>query len=113
MGLTDELYDNDAELFVFTDGFGEQVTYTDADGNSSTINAVIVRSPTDNMPGAAVGRSPNIEAYIRNDATYGVTSIENGDYITVTERIGDGSTKDYRVAEVLSHDAGMWRVQLR
>ena len=113
MGLLDEQLAADAEAFVDADTFGETVTYTPVSGSPVSIKAVIVRDPPDGLQSPATAMTPVMDAYIRNDATYGRTSINTGgDTITVAYRKG-GTTAAFAVRQIIAQDAGMWHVRLR
>lgn len=112
MGLLDDQMDIDAEAFADSDSFGESVVYTPASGSPVTINAVIVRVPQESAA-EGQGTTVHIEAFVRNDATYGVTTVNRGgDKISVSWKKG-GTAADFKVVEILDQDAAMWRLRLR
>lgn len=117
MGIFDDIMAFDAAAFVDSDALGETVTYTPRNGTAVEIKATILRNEPEPLESNAqtlrYGKSINIEAFIRNHATLGRTSIDTGgDTITTSARYG-GETKTYHVASVLDQDAGMWRLRLR
>jgi hypothetical protein len=117
MGLLDDQLDADAEEFCNTDVFGEAITYTPLNGSAKSINAVVMRGVPEplesNSETRQQGKSINLVVFIRNDATYGVTSVDTGgDKITVARRKG-GTAEAINVGQVIEQDAGMWKLRLR
>lgn len=113
MGLLDDQINIDGEAFTDTDAFGETVTYTPAGGQAVTIKAVVVRDPPEAQDVIGNVRTPVMDVWIRNDSTYGRTSINTGgDTITVAYRNG-GTTAAYAVRHVLDQDNGMWHLRIR
>jgi hypothetical protein len=117
MGLLDDQLDADAVSFVDTDVFGEAITYTPLNGAAVSINAVVMRGVPEplesNSETRQQGKSINLVVFIRNDATYGVTSVDTGgDKITVARRKG-GTAEAINVGQVIEQDAGMWKLRLR
>lgn len=115
MGLLDDQLAIDAESFADTDAFGETVTYTPAVGSARSVSAVVMREPLERRQEALNGVRERIVCYLRNDATLGVLASgvnRSGDTITVAWKRG-GTTKVYRVVEVIEQDAGMVKVALQ
>jgi hypothetical protein len=119
MGLLDDMLKADSAVFVDTDGFGEQVTYSPLNGTPRTINAIVNRQPPEVYSGSGEVLTPLMSILVRNDATYGISSATlnaNGnDRVTVAERIG-GTAKSYGVylpENGGTHDVGMLELYLR
>lgn len=119
MGLLDDMLKADSAVFVDTDGFGEQVTYSPLNGTPRTINALVNRKPPAVYSGNGEVLTPLMTILVRNDATYGISSATlnaNGnDRVTVAYRIG-GTAESYGVYlpdSDVTHDVGMIELYLR
>mgnify|MGYP005831637047 CR=1 FL=1 len=112
-GLIEEQLAVDSEYFVDADGFGESVTYKPQSGGSRAINAVVDRTGTHEIfPGSDI-TVPVISVLIRNDATYGAsTVVQQGDVIELAQVFG-GSVADFTIRKIEDSDHGMWRLILQ
>jgi hypothetical protein len=113
MGKLDDVLAADGAFMVDTDGFGETVTYTARGKAPKTLEAVVFRNPPAPVNGSLTATAPLMTVWVRNHATYGVTSVDTGgDTITVAERVGD-TPKAHPVDSVLKQEGGMWQLRLR
>ena len=99
-------------MLVDTDTFGESVTYKPQGAANVAINAVVHRFGAEEaLPGSG-GISAGMEILVRNHATKGVESVnEGGDKINVADRKG-GTAADHLVVKVIEQDAGAWRLRV-
>lgn len=104
--------DDDAAIFVRVEDFGETITYTPRDGSPVSIPALVKREgPSPETEGNFGMRPHNLTIYIRNDATYGRTSIDTGgDSVTLARRVGDATTTTLLVRKVDNSNTGMWKL---
>lgn len=93
--------------------WGTSVTYTPKGGSGRTITVILDRNPAVHIPGTASGFSPYVDAWIKNHATEGTTSIVvGGDTLTFAARYG-GTAEAYDITEIIEQDAGCWHVRMR
>lgn len=99
---------------LFTDGFGEQVTYTPLGGVARTINAVVDRNPPDEIDGVpGSGATGVVRVFVRRHATLGTTSVNTGgDSFSIAPRYG-GTARPFKVVSIVSQDAGGFTLLLR
>ena len=100
-----------AKVFLNSNEFAEEITYTPKGGSPKSIKAIIVRSQID---AADQGQSRiahnQTELYIANDATNGVTSVDKGDDEASFPKIVGGSNINWVVIDILGMDKGMWHL---
>jgi len=108
----------DTELIAtageFVNTFGEDIVYRKLGGGSRSIKAVITRRPPEVIDGAPHGTAPKIEIYVVNSAVTGISSSEvdrGGDMVTIQRLIGE-TAGDRAIAKILSHDAGMMKLEV-
>lgn len=110
--FNDIIADLDAESFVDSDVFGEPVLYYPRNADPVTINAVVWRDPPEKRDGVPTGSRPKMIVYIRNHATAGRSSIDNGgDRIKLAYRLG-GEARFFAVTGPVRQDEGLWVVEL-
>jgi len=101
--------------FLNADEFAETVTYTPYGGEARSIKAIIERGrlePAAEDHGRMLANS--VEIMIANHAEYGVVSVNKGnDTVALKKTLGDESDTVFFVADVISHDEGMWHLLLR
>lgn len=98
------------EVFLNSDEFAEEITYTLAAGGTKVIKAVVVRRGLE--PGSEnVSRSlrKQAEVYIADDAVSGVTAIDKTDD-RIRLKDMEGIDREARINEVLERDGGMWHL---
>jgi hypothetical protein len=115
MGLLDDAMQTDAAAIHNADQFGESVMYTPIAGAGSTYTAVVDRRPQEPVDGQSTGIAPNVVVSLARDpaGTNGPASVSLGDTITLKTRIGDLTTTEISVVEILENDAGAWLLQCR
>lgn len=100
-----------ANAILNGDEFAETIAYTPKGGAAKSIKAIVERkriSPASEDTGRTL--IDQVEIFIANDATYGVTSInKGGDTVSLPERIG-GSNITWSVTDILSQDPGIWHL---
>jgi hypothetical protein len=113
MGLLDGFLAQDAALaFCNLDDFGELVTFKFRAGGSKTVAAQVVRQSPTAVQGTDTS-APWTEVTIANNATTGVTSIDqDGDKVAVADNPG-GSLIDRRIVDIIAQDTGAWHLKLR
>ncbi len=88
---------------------GEVVTYTPHGGVAKTFKALVERRPT--QPENAGGFSytvKTLELWIPNDATDGVTEIqERKDRVRFKQKLGDSQETEFTVQKIMQEDVGM------
>jgi hypothetical protein len=100
----------DSEVFLNSNEFAEEITYTPSGEASKTIKAVILRyeiAPTEeNVYRSLKNRA---EVYIANDTEKGITQInKKDDRIMIKDT--EGLEHEARVNEVINSDKGMWHL---
>ena len=115
MTFKDNLSTDAYTTFLNTSEHAEVITYTPNGGSPASIKAIVIRQrvePASEDHGR--GLKNEVEIMIANDATYGVTSVDKGnDTVALKKVIGDTSDTIYFLADILSHDDGMWHLLLR
>ncbi len=100
----------DAKVFLNSDEFAEEITYTPAGGAPKEIKAVILRyeiAPTEeNVYRSLKNRA---EIHIANDAEKGITQINKKDD-RITLKDTEGFEHEARINEVINSDKGMWHL---
>lgn len=98
-------------VFLNSDEFAEDITYTPDGGAPVAIKAIVTRQGAD--PGSEdQGRilQNRAEILIANHATAGVTSVKKGaDKVQFPPRLG-GSDATWVVVDVLGQDPGAWNL---
>lgn len=114
MTLKSQLSQDAISVFLNTDEFAEEVTYTPYGGTPSNIKAIIDR-PRIRPAGLDAGGTlvNDIEIHIANHATYGVTSIKKGFDSVVLQRVVGGDNEIFKVIDILGQDEGMWHLLVR
>jgi len=97
----------DCVALFSSSALAEAVTYTPAGGAPLSILAIIDRHPIAPVDNARQIAADEVVVSIRNAATVGVVAPARGDRIALPVEVG-GATVSYRVAEILSGDAGVW-----
>lgn len=111
MTFKDDLLTDAKDVFLAGNNeFDESVTYTPAGDVAKAINALVVRDALEpGKEGKALALRNQAEIFIANDATAGVTSIdETDDRVAITDRAGTSQTA--RIARIIDSDAGMWHL---
>ena len=110
MSLKDRFSLDVINCFLNTSEFAEAITYTPEGEAGKEINAIVVRGRLE--PGSEdQGRSlqNQVEIYIANDATEGVTFVDKkDDRITLNDV--EGTSREARIIEVLHKDEGAWHL---
>ena len=112
-GNFDDIMPNDVAVMV--DEIGETVTWKFADGVTAdrSFKAIVLRPAPQVSTEFDRGRSFAITAWVRNDDTDGVQSVQvNADKISVKGRMGEAAA-DLVVAQVEFSNAAVWRLRLR
>jgi len=108
MGLMDDAMQSDSGFSADTDEFAEAVTYTRAGGGSSTVNAVIDRTPPARDQTFA-NNTRVFDVWIPYDATVGLTSIPTkGDSIAVKNDPADAGTVTKTFTSLVEADSAGW-----
>jgi len=114
MTLKAQIINDSVSCFLNNDEFAEMITYTPKGGVGKSIRAQVFRRgivPASEDTGRVL--QGQVEIYIANDATYGVTSInKGGDTVSLPERTG-GVSVTYSVADILQQDEGLWHLLLQ
>jgi hypothetical protein len=117
MGAIDELFAEtisavafDADLFPGV----ETITYTPYGGSPKSIKAIVNRQgikPTFNV---SKSKTEAIEIWIQNDATLGVTTIDQGsDRVTMKPRL-DKPAREMSIGEVFADsDQSTWHISVK
>jgi len=110
MSFKDNLATDANNVFLNTNEFAEDITYTPKGGSPKSIKAIIVRSRLD-TGGEDAGRilRKQAEIYIANDATIGVDSIDKGDDKVQFPEIPGGSNITWAVLDIL-RTGKMWHL---
>ena len=105
MTLKSQLSIDAAKVFLNTDEFAEEITYTPKNGSPKTIKALVVRNRID-AADQGVGRiaSRQAEVYIANDAINGVTSVDKGDDEVSFPETAGGTPITWVVIDLLGMD---------
>lgn len=118
MSIFDDVLQADSEFFVDADIIGgEQVVYVPRTGSPRVIQAIVSRnqlSPISELPGNS-RPVVNIVISVQNNAVCGIASTEidtGGDRVRLSRRKG-APVEDRPIANVISHDAGMLRLEVR
>ncbi|MFH1385112.1 MAG: hypothetical protein ABIH47_09170 [Candidatus Omnitrophota bacterium] len=115
MSFKDAVKQDAYTAFLNTSEFAEVVTYTPHGGAAKSVKAIVDRGrlePAAEDHGRVLGSS--VEILIANDADYGVVSVNKGnDAVALKKTLDDESDTVFFVADVLSHDEGMWHLLLR
>ena len=110
MSLKDQFSLDVINCFLNTAEFAEVITYTPEGQSAKDIDAIVVRGRLE--PGSedqGRGLQNQVEIYIANDATEGVTSVDKkDDRITLNDV--EGTSRDVRIIEVLHKDEGSWHL---
>lgn len=110
MSLKDRFSLDVINCFLNTAEFAEAITYTPEGEAGKEINAIVVRGRLE--PGSedqGRGLQNQVEIYIANDATEGVTSVDKkDDRITLNDV--EGTSREARIIEVLHKDEGAWHL---
>ena len=110
MTLADKLK-RDAIALASSKHFGEPLTYTFAAGGTRTVKAVVQRlGKVELEDGELVGEAAIV--FVPNDSTDGVTSIADGDQITLAFKEG-GATQVGRIMRVDAQDPGSWMLEVQ
>ena len=111
MSFKDNLNKDALNCFLSPDEFAEAIQYTPKNGIPKTIKAVINRKRL--IPGGEEsGRTlqNQIEIFIANHETDGVSSInKGGDEVLFPEVLG-GIDVNFVVVDILGEDEGMWHL---
>ena len=114
MSLKDHLDDDAVNVFLNTDEFAEDITYTPSGGPAKSIKAIIDREqlePSEESRGRVTARSANIE--IANNSTYGVDTVNKGaDTVSFPVNVGEGAVS-WLVVKIIDQDPGMWLLEVR
>jgi len=111
MTFKDDLLTDAKNVFLAgNDEFDESVSYTPSGESARSINVVMVRDKVEpNDENKRLTLHNQAEMYIANDATDGVTAInQTEDRVAITDR--DGNAQTARIVEIISSDDGMWHV---
>lgn len=111
MSFKDNLKNDALNCFLSGDEFAEAVVYTPKGGSPRTIKAVINRKRL-TPGGEESGRilQNQIEIFIVNDGSYGVSSVnKGGDEVLFPEVLG-GNDVNFVVVDILGEDQGMWHL---
>jgi len=114
MAFKDNLAQDAAKIFLNSDEFAEEITYTPKGGAAKVIKALVNRKRIDPAYEDA-GRIllNQFEIFIANDETFGIASInKGGDLVSLAEFIG-GAAIDWVVADILGQDEGVWHLLLQ
>ncbi len=98
----------------FLSAFGETVTYWPSGGVSRQITAIVKRQEPQGLEGAPHGVSHKAEIQVANNSTTGISSDEvntKKDEVELAVRIGETAQKRL-IGDILSHDAGMMRLEI-
>ena len=110
MSLKDQFPLDVIDCFLNTAEFAEVIIYTPEGQSAKDINAIVVRGRLE--PGSedqGRGLQNQVEIYIANDATEGVTSVDKkDDRITLNDV--EGTNREARIIEVLHKDEGAWHL---
>ena len=110
MSLKDQFPLDVIDCFLNTAEFAEVITYTPEGQSAKDINAIVVRGRLE--PGSedqGRGLQNQVEIYIANDVTEGVTSVDRkDDRITLNDV--EGTSREARIIEVLHKDDGAWHL---
>jgi len=101
-------------VFLNSDEFAEEITYTPKDESPKTIKAIVTRSrldPAEEDGGRILQNQCKIQ--IANDATGGVTSVDKGDDMVSLPAIVGGDSVDWVVIDILEADDGAWHLLLQ
>jgi len=111
MSFKDQLAADAVIIFLNTDEFAEDITYTPKGEGAKSIRAMVVRKRSDAADQGAGRIAQNqAEVYIANDAITGVASVDKGDdEVSFPEIIG-GSAISWAVIDILDMDEGMWKL---
>ena len=112
MAFADVVKADAVAVFANPDEFGESLSYTPDGGPAATVRCVVDRKPAERHASRDF-KSSDLVLSVPNDATDGVTTVAPGkDTVAVAPILG-GSTKTYRVIEILNQDPGMWEILCR
>lgn len=110
MSLKDRFSLDVINCFLNTAEFAEAIAYTPEGEAGKEINAIVVRGRLE--PGSedqGRGLQNQVEIYIANDATEGVTFVDKkDDRITLNDV--EGTSREARIIEVLHKDEGAWHL---
>ena len=114
MAFKSDLAQDAAKIFLNSDEFAAEITYTPKGGAAKVIKALVNRKRIDPASEDA-GRIliNQCEIFVANDAASGITSInKGGDLVSLAEVIG-GPQIDWVVADILAQDEGVWQLLLQ
>lgn len=110
MSFKAQISKDSKNIFLNSDEFAEEITYTPLVGSAKTIKAIVVQQGLE--PGSEnISRSlrNRAEVYIANDAIEGVTLIDKrDDKITLNDI--EGTSREARINEILHKDEGIWHL---
>lgn len=109
----DDILETDAA--AFSELGEETITYRKASGTTRSIGAIIDREPNEMPAGGQIGLIAGPEISVENSLTTGVTPGEldvGSDQFLLAAKKG-GTATYFRVAMVLSQDAGRMRIKLK
>lgn len=101
-------------IFLNSDEFAEEITYTPNGGSPITINAIVTRSrldPAEEDGGRILQNQCEIQ--IANDATDGVTSVDKGNDMVSLPAVVGGDSVEWVVIDILEADEGAWHLLLQ
>lgn len=111
MTLKSQIPDDARRAFLNPDEFAEEIVYIPSGGTPKTMNALVARKQieADEQDQGHVLEN-QCEVYVANDAVTGVSSVQKGkDTLSFPEQEG-GAPVSWFVVDVMSADAGMWRL---
>lgn len=113
---------DDMDNIFLNSGFQEDVTYTDKDGNSKTISAIVFRegsmdgnsgSRSGQLTNSALNRYYRVEMLVSTDATNGIENLTvKEDKITFKRKVNDSSTVTWVIKGIIQEDSGAQRIGL-
>ena len=115
MGFKDQVKRDALNVFLNTDQFAENVTYTKEAQAGKQIQAVVVRKPQQpsSEDNARIGIN-DFEIFLSADPVSGIDTIRRGkDKVTVGIYQDSSQTCDCLVVEVLDSDPGIWHLVIR
>lgn len=110
MSLKDQFSLDVINCFLNTAEFAEVIIYTPEGEAGKEINAIVVRGRLE--PGSedqGRGLQNQVEIYIANDATEGVTLVDKKDDRITLDDV-EGTSRQARIIEVLHKDEGAWHL---
>jgi len=93
---------------AFTTTFAETIVYKPLVGDERSIEAIVTRHPTAQLPAAPHGYGPEASIDVENNAATGISTSEvdcGKDLVSFPRRI-DGAARDWRIPTIISQDAG-------